>query len=91
MVIVDDEEPAAIGLGLKPTVTPVGWPVADSVIAESNPPEPTEVIVDVPLEPAATETEAREGEMLKLGPVVTVKETVAWFMMSPPVPMTVIV
>jgi hypothetical protein len=91
MVIVDDEEPAGIGLGLKLTVTPLGWPEADKAIAESNPPVTAVVIVDVPLEPGATETEVGEAEMLKLAPDVTVKVTVAWFEMPPPVPMTVIV
>jgi hypothetical protein len=91
MVIVDDPEPgAAIDVGLKLTVTPLGWPEADKAIAESNPPETAVVIVDVPLEPGATETEAGEGEMLKVALLVTVRVTVAWFVMSPPVPETVI-
>jgi hypothetical protein len=91
MVIVDDPEPgAAIEVGLKLTVTPLGWPVADKAIAESNPPETVVVIVDVPLEPGATETEAGEGEMVKVVAEVTVKVTVVWFVRSPPVPETVI-
>jgi hypothetical protein len=91
IVIVDDPEPgAAIEVGLKLTVTPLGWPVADSVIAELNPPETAVVIVDVPLEPWATETEAGEGEMLKVAVLVTVKVTVVWFVIPPPVPVTVI-
>ena len=92
MVIVDDPDPgAAIDVGLKPTVTPAGWPEADNPTAASNPPETAEVIVDVPLEPWATETEPGEGEMLKVAVEVTVKVTVFWFVMSPPVPVTVIV
>ena len=76
MVIVDDPEPgAAIGLGLKLTVTPPGWPEADSVTAESNPLGTVEVIVDVPLEPGATETEEGLEEMLKLEGEGTVKVT----------------
>jgi len=91
MVIVDVPEPgAAIDVGLKLTVTPVGWPEADKAIAESNPPVTAVVIVDVPLEPGATETEAGEGEMLKVALAVTVKVTVVWFVMPPPVPETVI-
>lgn len=90
MVIVDDVEPAGIGLGLKPTVTPLGWPEADSVIAESNPPAGVEVIVDVPLEPAPTETEEGEADMLKLGPEITFNVTTTLFVRSPPVPVTVI-
>ena len=90
MVIVDDPEPgAAIDVGLKLTVTPVGWP-ADNPIAESNPPETVVVIVDVPLEPGATESELGEGEMVKFAPEVTVNETVVVCVMPPPVPVTVI-
>jgi hypothetical protein len=48
--IVDDPDPgAAIVAGLKPTVTPLGWPVADSVITELNEPVMAVVIFDVPL------------------------------------------
>jgi hypothetical protein len=75
---------------LKLTVTPVGWPVADSAIAELNPLEPAVVIVDVPLEAWATESEAGEGVMVKLGPLITVKVTVVVCVMPPPVPVTVI-
>lgn len=40
MFISDWPEPgAAIEDGLKLTVTPEGWPVADKVIAELKPPE----------------------------------------------------
>jgi len=89
MVMVEDKVPAGIGLGLKLTVTPLGAPEEESEIAASNPPEGVTVRVEVPLEPAATETEGAEGVRVKLGPVVTVKVTVAWFVMLPPVPMTV--
>ena len=75
--IVDDPDPgAAIEVGLKLTVTPLGWPVADSPIAESNPPETVVAIVEVPLEPWATESEVGEGVTVKLGPTNTVKVTV---------------
>jgi len=91
MVMVEDPEPGAgIGLGLKDTVTPLGWPEADSVIAASNPPETVVVIVDVPLEPGATETEPGVGEMLKPGPEVTVKVTVVVCVTESPIPVTVI-
>jgi len=91
MDIVDDPEPgAAIDVGLKFTVTPVGWPEADSPIAELNPPETAVVIVDVPLEPWATESEAGEGEIVKFGPTITVRVTVVLCVMPPPVPVTVI-
>jgi hypothetical protein len=63
------EVPApVIEVGLKPTVTPVGWPVADKEMAESNPPFTVLVMVEVPELPCATETEAGEAERLK--PVV---------------------
>jgi len=61
------EPGAAMGFVPKPTVTPVGWPVALNVMAESNPPETLVVIVDVPLLPRTTETEVGEAEMEKLG------------------------
>lgn len=68
MVMVEDPEPGAgIGLLLKPTVTPVGWPVADKVMAELKPPVALVVIVEFPELPCATETEAGEAERLKLG------------------------
>ena len=62
------EVPApVIEVGLKPTVTPVGWPVADKEMAESKPPVTVLVIVEVPALPCATETEAGEAERLKPG------------------------
>jgi len=90
MVIVELPEPGAgIGLGLKDTVTPLGWPEADKVIAALNPPERVLVMVDAPLEPSATETEAGEGVSVKLGPVVTVRVTVVVCVKLPLVPVTV--
>jgi len=66
--IVDVPDPgAAIELGLKLTVTPVGWPEAVKAIAESNPPNTLVVIVDEPLLPCATDTEPGEAEIVKLG------------------------
>jgi hypothetical protein len=62
-VIVMVEVPApVIELGLKPTVTPVGWPDAVKVMAESNPPVTVLVMVEVPLLPCATERVAGEAE-----------------------------
>jgi len=61
------EPGAAMGLVPKPTVTPVGWPVALNVMAASNPPETVVVTVEVPLLPFTTETEVGEAEMEKLG------------------------
>src|ERR1700722_1383511 len=51
-VRVDVPEPGApIEVGLKPTVTPVGWPVADKATAELKPPAIVLVMVEVPLLP----------------------------------------
>lgn len=65
-VIVDVPAPV-IEVGLKPTVTPVGWPLADKETAEEKPPVTALVIVDVPEPPCTTETEAGEAERLKPG------------------------
>jgi hypothetical protein len=92
MVIVDVPEPgAAMDVGLKPTVTPVGWPLADKPIAELKPPETAVVIVDLPLLPCTTDTEVGEADMVKLGlaTVVTVRETVVVSVVAPEVPVTV--
>lgn len=65
-VIVMVEVPVpVIEVGLKPTVTPVGWPDAVRVTAESNPPVTVLVMVEVPLLPCATETEEGDAERLK--------------------------
>ena len=58
---------AAMGLVPKPTVTPLGWPDADKVMAALKPPETAVVIVEVPELPCTTETEVGEAEMVKLG------------------------
>ena len=65
----------AMDVGLKPTVTPVGWPDAVKATAESKPFTKATVIVEVPELPWTTETEVGEAEMVKLG-AVTVKVTV---------------
>jgi len=68
-VIVMVEVPApVIEVGLKPTVTPVGCPLADKEIAELNPPVTVLVMVDCPELPCATVTEEGEAERLKPGP-----------------------
>ena len=66
MVIVEVPAPV-IEVGLKDTVTPVGWPVAERVIAELKPPLTVLVMVEVPELPCATETEEGEAERLKPG------------------------
>ena len=90
MDIVDDPDPGApIDAGLKVTVTPEGWPVADNAIAESYPPTTAVVIFDVPLEPRFAVTDVGEAEMLKPGGTVTVKVTLVVSVAPPPVPVTV--
>ena len=57
-VIVMVEVPApVIEVGLKPTVTPVGWPVAVKEMPEPKPFVTVLVIVEVPEPPCTTETE----------------------------------
>ncbi len=90
--MVELPEPgAAMDVGLKLTVTPEGWPEADSAIAELKPPETAVVMVDVPLLPCTTETEVGEAEMVKAGleVAVTVRETLVVSTVLPEVPETV--
>jgi hypothetical protein len=94
MVIADVPEPgAAMEVGLKLTVTPVGCPLADSATAELKPPETVVVMVELPLLPCTTETEVGEAASVNAGVAVavTVSETVAVWVRPPPVPVTVIV
>jgi len=51
-------------------VTPAGWPVADSAMAELNPPDTEVVTVDVPLFPTTTETEVGYAESVNAGVVL---------------------
>jgi len=93
-VNVDVPEPgAAMDVGLKAAVTPVGRPEADSAIAELKPPETAVVMVDLPVLPCATETDVGEAASVKAGTgaEVTVSEMVAVWVMLPPVPLTVMV
>lgn len=55
---------------LKPTVTPEGAPEAVRVTAELNPSETVLVMVEVPLLPAATESDAGEAERANDGDVL---------------------
>jgi hypothetical protein len=67
-VSVTVEVPApVIEVGLKPTVTPDGWPLEDNVMAESNPPVTVLVMVLLPELPCTTETEEGEADRLKPG------------------------
>lgn len=58
---------AAMDVGLKLTVTPVGCPLAVNATAALKPFDTVVVIVELPLPPCATETEAGEAEIAKLG------------------------
>jgi hypothetical protein len=78
IVIVELPPPgAAIVLGLKLTVVPLGAPEADKLIALLKPPLTAVVMVEVPWLPCTTLSEAGEAERVKLGAAVTVKFTVA--------------
>ena len=75
-VRVTVEVPApAIGLVLNATVTPAGWPLADNVMFELNPPVTVLVIVELPEPPCATETEAGEADRLNPGVVEVLPES----------------
>jgi hypothetical protein len=82
---------AAIELGLKLTVVPLGAPAADRLMALLKPPLTVVVIVEVPELPCTTLTEAGESVRVKLGGAVTVRVTVAVCVIPPPLPVTVIV
>ena len=68
IVMVELPEPgAAMEFGVKATVTPNGWPVADKETDELNPPVTVLVMVEVPWLPCATETEVGEADRLNPG------------------------
>jgi hypothetical protein len=81
------------GLVENAAVTPVGRPVALSVVAESKPPVLVMVIVLVPLAPWVTVSEVGEAAMLKFGVAValTVRATVVVAVRLPEVPVMVTV
>jgi hypothetical protein len=58
---------------LNVTVTPAGWPEAESETALLKPPETVVEIVDAPDEPCTTETDVGDAEMAKSGVLVTAK------------------
>ena len=92
-VTVEEPEPgAAIEVGLKPTVTPVGAPDDVSAITELNPPETAVVIFEVPLLPAVTVTAVGDAEIVKAGvaAAVTVSETEVVSVRPSPLPVMVI-
>src|SRR6516164_9977968 len=92
IVMVDEPEPgAAIGLGLKLTVVPVGAPLADRLMALLKPPLTVVLMVEVPWAPCATLTEVGAALMVKSGGAVTVSVTLVVCWLPPPLPVTVIV
>ena len=94
MVIFEVPDPgAAIEVGLNVMVSPLPWPDADKLIAESKLPEATVVMVDDPELPRVMESEVGEAETVKAAgdEDVTVSEIVAVWVTPPPVPVTVIV
>lgn len=66
IVMVDVPAPV-IEPGLKPTVTPAGWPEADKEMAELKPPVTVLVIVEFPAFPCATVTEPGDADRLNPG------------------------
>lgn len=66
IVIVEVPSPV-IEVGLKATVTPFGWPVADKLTAESKPPVTELIMLDVPDVPCANVTAAGEENSVKPG------------------------
>jgi hypothetical protein len=95
-VRVEVAEPLAAGVtGLveNVAVTPLGKPLALSVVAELKPPVLVTVIVLVPLEPCVTVTEAGDALTLKFGVAAefTVSEIVVCAVRLPDVPVIVMV
>jgi hypothetical protein len=67
-VMVELPDPgAAMEAGLKPTVTPLGWPEALRATALLKPPETAVVTVELPELPSATEIAVGEAESENVG------------------------
>jgi hypothetical protein len=81
------------GLVENVAVTPLGNPLALSVVAELNPPVLVTVIVLVPLPPCVTDSEEGDALTLKFGEdaAFTVRETVVVALKLPDVPVMVTV
>src|SRR6185295_432672 len=68
IVIVELPAPgAAIEAGLKATVTPAGWPEAESATALLKPPETAVVTVTLPAPPCTIEVDDGAAEIEKSG------------------------
>ena len=92
IVMVDDPVPgAAMGFGLKLTVTRLPCPEADNEMDELKPFKAVVLIVELPEVPRLTVTELGEALIVKSGATpVTVKLTVVVCVIPPPTPVTVI-
>ena len=90
MVIFEDP-PAVIGLGLKLTVVPEGWPLALRLTLWAEPLVTAVEIVEVPLEPGATVKLLGLALIEKSLLLTTVSVTFVVCVALVPVPVTVIV
>lgn len=82
---------AGIVLGLKPTVVPVGTPVADNATALLKMPPIVVVMVEDPWVPCCTLSDAGFALTFRLDwPAVTVSDTVVVCCIPPPAAVTVI-
>jgi len=66
MVIVEVPTPVIVA-GMNPTVTPLGCPLAESVITPLKPPVTALVIVEEPELPCRTESEEGDADRVKPG------------------------
>lgn len=87
MVMIEVPVPV-MDVGLKPTVTVPGWPLALKATAELKPFTTVEVIVEFPALPCATETEVGEAERLKVGAVPAVTSALIKPALGLPQPVT---
>src|SRR5215210_2931260 len=85
-----EEPPAATEAGLNETVTPAGWPLALIATLCAAPVVTAVAIVDAPLDPCATVTDAGDAEMEKSEPT-TLSVTAVVCVPLEPVPVIVIV
>src|SRR5271165_3110424 len=89
MVMVELPEPGGGRVcGLKLTPVPEGAPEEESAMELLKPPMRVDVMVEVPWLPCAMVTKEGDAERVKL-PWVTVRVTVVFCWISPPVPVTV--
>src|SRR5208283_1306202 len=90
MVMVEVPAPGAgmVG-GLKLTVVPDGAPELDRLMELLKPPLTVVVVVELPWLPCWMLSPAGAAEMVKLGGAVTVRVTVVFCWMPPPLPVMV--